>query len=748
MKAARALLVVMASCGADAANHPPKNRLVDVAAPKSMRIVREDGRAAMAIVSREGDPNPAIGAFVSTHGIGRSALVPVAIAALVEARAAVRATPQADGVRISIEAPTANDASSAIARVAAALAEPVTSATDLSVVQRKAHALTAFPRTLGGEETIAACEGVIALSADTPDVSLTAAELDAWRAASNVLERVAFAVVGASAPRAPILYSQPRSNDDPSPMLTVDAAQGGAASVAIVWRGDLRVMNAARTLGESASSLGAMTTATNASAHVRRVTSSLSARGACLSVRIDVGNDAPDRIAAIAAVGEREIRAAIANAHTDEIAWASDATSAAEQAAIIALANDHVTKTDDAPSIVIGVIGVIGATGATGTRDAIESALTDARHAWSTQVAEARTRVERGQPAAWIVVASPCGTVGEAENDAGASAVFANAVAASVRARGANADAWIANDAIGVVASAADEGSLADLVARAFAIDPFDEAPAQTRLLASSHAGLSALAEAIAPNRASSVAPSGTAYALLRLSTASIDARADALRRGPLRVAVIANDDAAHAEAAALRVDRFLARGHARACPAETAPQIPKPGTYAITTDDGASEVYVAAMVASEFENEASAIASVLDGDGGLLDGALGDGATRERSARVLGPPGARAIVVHVSAPASALDASVAQLRALLDRVRQGAIRDEDLARAKKRDDAARSIAMRDPRARVIALFRDEPAQSPVSLDRVHAAASSILHDDALVIVAARPRAAQPRKSR
>jgi predicted kinase len=581
---------------------------------------------------------------------------------------------------------------------------------------------------------------VIALSTDAEDV--TPLELDAWRAASNVRERVAFAVVGAPAPHTPLLSSQPLSNDDPSPTaLAVNSAVNGA-SVAIVWRGDLRMINAAHALGESASPFAAMIMATNANAHVRRVTSSLSARGACLSVRIDVGGDAPDRIAAIAAVGEREVRAAIEDARTDEIVWASDATRAAEQAAIIALATDHVTKMDAAPSIVVG-------TG--GTRDAIESALGDARRAWSTHVAEARTRVEHGQPEAWIVVASPCGTSGEAENDAGASAVFANAIAASVRAHGANADAWIANDAIGVVANGPDEASLADLVARAFAIDPLGLdviTPAQSRLFASTHAGLSALAEAIAPNRPSSVAPSGTAYALLRLSTASIDARADALRRGPLRVAVIANDDAAHAEAAALRIDRWLARGHARACPAETAPQIPKPGTYAITTDEGTSEVYVAAMVASEFENEASAIASILDGDGGLLDSALGDGATRERSARVLGPPGARAIVIHVSAPASALDAAVAQLRALLDRVRQGAIRDEDLTRAKKHDDAARSIAMRDPRARAIALFRDEHAPLPVTLDRVRAAASACLHDDALVIIGARPpHAAQPRKS-
>ena len=303
-----------------------------------------------------------------------------------------------------------------------------------------------------------------------------------------------------------------------------------------------------------------------------------------------------------------------------------------------------------------------------------------------------------------MLVASPCGTAGESDGDAGASAAFAVAAAAAARAHGVAADPWISSDGIGVLASGADEAVLADVLARSFAVDPVEGArAAQSRLLETVRPGLAALAQAIAPGRPAAIVPTGTTFSLLRLSEASIAARADALRRGPLRVAVLAKDDAAHADAAAARVDRWLVRAahdDKRSCPARATAQPPKPGTYAVATDDGTSEAYIAALVPAESEVEAAAITAVLDGEGGLLDGALGDGSRVNGARDVLGEPGSRAIVVHVDAPANALDAAVAQVRALFDRVRQGAIHDEDLARVKKRARCgARGGDARSPRA-------------------------------------------------
>lgn len=703
-----------------------------------MRVVREAGRAAIAIVSRDGDPSPAVAAFVSTSGIGgaRGALVPVALAGLFESRAHVRATPQADGVRISIET---RDAREAIARIANALGEPVTSATDTSTARRKVLGLAALPRVVGDATAIATCEGTLVPPADSS--MPTNDELEAWRAASVVRERVAFAVVGTNAPSAPPLTSANAAVEEPrASALGVYDATGdvpnGSSIVSIAWRGDLRALGASRDLERV---VAPMIAATDVSARVRSVKTALSARGACLSLRVELASSNVERIADVATVAKRELAAAVANASAD-VAWSTNALDAAEQAAIVALAGARPAREAEA-SVVVGG-------DATTDPSAIARAMDDAEKSWSVRVVESRAAVERGQPATWVLVGSPCGVAGEGPEDAGASAAFATAAAATARARGANADAWIASDGIGIIASANDPSTLADIVARAFVLDALEDVhAAHGRLLASARAPLSALAEAIAPSAPAFVLPGGTGGALLRLSDASIASRADALRRGPLRVAVLSSDDAAHASAIAQRVDRFVARGVARACPARASRVAPKPGTYAVTTDDGTSEVYVAAMVPADAEDDATAIAAVLDGDGGLLDGALGDGVTRERSARVLGPPGGRAIVVHAAAPALALDAAVAQLRALFDRMRQGAITGDDLARAKKRSDDAHAITMRDPRVRIVALFRDAHAAPFPTLEHVRAAASAILHDDALVIVAARPRGAQTKRT-
>ncbi|HEY8090551.1 MAG TPA: hypothetical protein VIF09_21970, partial [Polyangiaceae bacterium] len=44
-----------------------------------------------------------------------------------------------------------------------------------------------------------------------------------------------------------------------------------------------------------------------------------------------------------------------------------------------------------------------------------------------------------------------------------------------------------------------------------------------------------------------------------------------------------------------------------------------------------------------------------------------------------------------------------------------------------------------DPRERIIGLWRDASPSPPVTLDAMRAFAAAFLHDDALVVVAARP---------
>ncbi|MGD0529779.1 MAG: hypothetical protein ABSE49_31880, partial [Polyangiaceae bacterium] len=403
--------------------------------------------------------------------------------------------------------------------------------------------------------------------------------------------------------------------------------------------------------------------------------------------------------------------------------------------------------------------------------DLLRSEIDRAIVAWHSPAVEARTRVEPGQGETWVLVASTCGTLAEATSDAGAGAAVAVAAAAQATTGAGAGDArvepFVTSDGLGVLAhgpahagesARAHARRLADLAARAFAADPLDRdrlTEARTSLLAGAGAGearaLGALGGALAPGHPSWVEPSGTTFGLASSSDDALALRASALRAGPLRVAVLASTDAAQADAAARAVDRWIARrpGEARACPPLTAPATPKPGTYAVVIPSGApSEALLAEPLPSTDDAARTAatwFAAALDGADGLLAQALGGAGApdtalaRGWSAAVLGAPRSPALVIRLVATESSLDAAVAQTRALLDRLRQGALREADRSRAAASlGRAALSLAL-DPRARVIDLWTGETPSPPPSLDALHAFAAATLHDDALVIVAARP---------
>jgi hypothetical protein len=133
--------------------------------------------------------------------------------------------------------------------------------------------------------------------------------------------------------------------------------------------------------------------------------------------------------------------------------------------------------------------------------------------------------------------------------------------------------------------------------------------------------------------------------------------------------------------------------------------------------------------------DKAQLLAAALDGEGGLLARALGDGSLAQRwSARVVGWPRAPALVVRVVAAHASLDAAVAQTRGLFERLQKGALSDADRTRASKAHEPSL-----DPRARVIALWRGEKKSEPPSLEALRAFAAQHLREDQLVIVAARP---------
>ncbi len=105
----------------------------------------------------------------------------------------------------------------------------------------------------------------------------------------------------------------------------------------------------------------------------------------------------------------------------------------------------------------------------------------------------------------------------------------------------------------------------------------------------------------------------------------------------------------------------------------------------------------------------------------------------------MIGAPRAAALAIRLASDDASLDAAVAQTRGLLDRIRQGALRDEDLVRATRAIGRAQLSASLDPRTRTLSLWRDAAPQQAPLLEALRAFAAGALHDDALVIVAARP---------
>lgn len=552
-----------------------------------------------------------------------------------------------------------------------------------------------------------------------------------------------------------------------------------------------RAVAAASLLGDPRGPLAARLAALGTPAHLRSVIATAHVDGGCLAATVDLAtpSGATADIATASALSLQEIGvemtdvAAPLDLRRDLAVRAPDPRESAERAAWWSLAGRArgVADGDVRLHLVVGVASPreTAQRAAEMRDDAIRGEIDRAMLAWHAPVVEARTRVERGQGQMWILLASPCGTLSETAGDAGQSAAVA--LAASAQASPGDADAqvepFVAPDAIGLlVHGAAHSGEspqaqamrLADVAARALAAEslrPLLVSQARIRLLldASSDAARmrADLAGALAPGHPSWIEPRGTLFGLAAQSDDAIELRAAAVRAGPLRLAVVANVDEAQADAAVRGVDRWIARrpGELRVCPPTPALQPARGGTYALEQPaTSPSQALVAIPLPSDDEPGRTAaiwLAAALDGKDGLLSRALGATAPAESeavhrplahawSSAVVGPLRASALVVRVDADDDALDAAVAQVRVLLDRLRQGALREEDRTRAGRTLDAARAEAALDPRDRIVDLWRNATTHPWPSLEALRAFAAAVLHDDALVIVAGRPAHVTP----
>jgi hypothetical protein len=613
---------------------------------------------------------------------------------------------------------------------------------------------------------------------------------------------------------APVVATSWPTSD--APPLVYDASgeiAPGAARIVVTVRTTApeRAVAAAPALGDPRGPLASRLAALDAPGRVRSVVATAHAGGGCVAATVDlsardIARDVAGRIATAAALARQELTVEIADVAAPPdlrrvlAMRAPDPREAAETAAWWEVSTARAGHDELRSGLAVGVAAtrdpsepVTGGAqarpagrGVSAVADAIRAEIDRATAAWRETVLEARTRVERGQGETWVLLASPCGTLPEASHDAGTGAAVATA--AVLRAADETGDArlepFVVADGVGVLAHGparagespqAHARRLADLAGRAFAADALDAgrvSRARATLLARASQldarALAALGGALAPGHPSWVDPWGTSSGLGSASDDTIAMRASAIRAGPLRVAVLANVDEAQADAAVRAVDRWVARrpGEERSCPQLPTPGIIRPGTYAVELPAKAQSEALLAIPLPPGDDAAKTaanwVAAALDGPGGLLAGAIGGtgrvdptGASSTRAwSTVLGSPRAPSLVVRLVAPDALLDASVAQTRAVLDRLHQGALREADRARADVALAAASVDASLDPRTRVIDLWRGDAASgadrgatpaprtvgpSAPSLAALRAFASAQLRDDALVIVAARP---------
>jgi len=672
----------------------------------------------------------------------------------------------------------------------------------LTAVARKASALASRPLANRALVEIARCTGEPYGQGDDPPPSVAELEswrsashglgrIAIATAGSEPLADATARGLAQSEPWPAARASRPPAwpADDASTVVydgSGELAPGGARIIVTArTKTAQRAVAAAGVLGNPEGPLASRLQSLEAPGHLRSVTATAHVDGGCLAATIDLSSrdlssDPPGKIATAAALARQELLvqmtdvAAPADLGRILSTRASDPREAAERAAWWGLAGDYAQAAgvDLHVNLTVAVAASRDASdpSARTFTASVRTEIDRATLGFRAPVVQARTRVERGQGEVWILIGTPCGTLPEGPSDAGAGAAIALAAAAQAsRAAGdAQVEPFTAVDGIGVLVHGpahrgeSPEGHarrLADVAARAFAADALQanhiSQARTTLLLGASRADaqtLAGLANALWPAHPSWFDANGTPFGLATVSDETLALRAAAIRAGPLRVAVVSNVDRPQADAAVRAVDRWIARrpGESRVCPPTSTLAPPRSGTYALDRAAAApSEALIAVPLPSgdaAARAAATWLAAALGGPSGLLARALEpsapDAATPPPlswSASVIGSPRAQALVVRVTAIDAALDGAVAQVRALVDRIRQGALGDEDYVRARAAVASTDLTASLDPRARAVELWRDEPRPSPPSLDAWREFAASALHDDALVILAARP---------
>ena len=751
-------------------------------------MLQTPDRPSLALVVREGDPVAAIAIAVFTES---GPALSTALATIVESRlrtagfALIDTRPDPDGYRLRALVSGTQQAGAFVNAVRTAMTSALSAQSpEMADAKRRVDALRSRPydSVLGAQ--LARCTGDLGWvpgdSALDPTSNAGAAALDAVRAASHTVARSAWSVVGP-----PAIAQAVRAALENAPAWEKGAApadawpQADAVGVhALAARPDaaaildvaLRVADpyAAAVIAERSAGQDnplRLRVASVPSWKLSRVTATVRPRGACISFRLDRqrhedhGTIEADA-ARVAALLAHEVQLELSEVRADgsqaslQVLRAADPREAAALGAWWSLAG-RLAGGQERVAIDLGIppprlqasesqSGLDAKIGDAQKRFA--AAFHKARDAWARHVVESRARVESGQGELWVLAASPCGVLADAQRDAGTTALAAIAAAHSADQTDAvSVEPWITADGVGVLAHAPPrlaEGPhalarrVADAAARAIVTRRLSDRSlnaARSGLLALIEqpaspfgAGFGTLASVLAPANPSWLAPFGLQDSLARAGVDSVSDRWASLADGPVRVAVLSNSDQAQADAAVRAMDRWMVRrlDTPRACP-PLAPLAASPlaaRDATVRARKSPPHAWLGAAVPqpdAEARHMLDLLAEGLDGADGWLARSLASLPGAQATVRVVGGAKLAAIAIELTTPPQALDDAVRQVRAMLQRIAMGAATGANLTRASQRLAARELQARLDPRRRLADVWsaRAERA-APVSIER------------------------------